>query len=68
MSSADRVGRLLNLVPYLLARPGIELAEVAAELGVDLPELELARARLDEAITRFGDDRDYGAVARLVGW
>jgi 3-hydroxyisobutyrate dehydrogenase-like beta-hydroxyacid dehydrogenase len=43
-------------------------AEVAAEYGLELPELEMARARLDEAMARFGDDRDYGAVARLVGW
>ena len=43
-------------------------AEVAGELGLDLPELALARARLDEARARFGDDRDYGAVARLNGW
>ncbi|MBE1490350.1 helix-turn-helix transcriptional regulator [Plantactinospora soyae] len=33
-ASADRLARLLNLVPYLLARPGIELAEAAADLGV----------------------------------
>lgn len=33
-TSADRLARLLNLVPYLLARPGIGLAEVAADLGV----------------------------------
>jgi proteasome accessory factor C len=32
--SADRLGRLLNLVPYLLARPGILIAEAAADLGV----------------------------------
>ncbi|WP_018352436.1 helix-turn-helix transcriptional regulator [Longispora albida] len=32
--SADRLGRLLNLVPYLLARPGIRLADAAADLGV----------------------------------
>ncbi len=43
-------------------------AEVAAEYGLELPELDLARARLDQAIARFGDDRDYGAVSRLVGW
>jgi 2-hydroxy-3-oxopropionate reductase len=43
-------------------------AEVAAEFGLELPELDLARARLAEAMARFGDDRDYGAVARLVGW
>ena len=43
-------------------------AEVAAEYGLELPELELIRARLDEARAKFGDDRDYGAVARLVGW
>ena len=43
-------------------------AEVAGELGLDLPALALARARLDEARARFGDDRDYGAVARLSGW
>jgi proteasome accessory factor C len=33
-ASADRLGRLLNLVPYLLARPGIEISEAAADLGV----------------------------------
>ncbi|HEY2947668.1 MAG TPA: YafY family protein [Micromonosporaceae bacterium] len=33
-ASADRLGRLLNLVPYLLARPGIEIAEAAVDLGV----------------------------------
>jgi proteasome accessory factor C len=32
--STDRLGRLLNLVPYLLARPGISIAEAAADLGV----------------------------------
>ena len=32
--SADRLGRLLNLVPYLLARPGILISEAAADLGV----------------------------------
>jgi proteasome accessory factor C len=32
--SADRLGRLLNLVPYLLARPGIAVAGAAADLGV----------------------------------
>ncbi|HET8683487.1 MAG TPA: protein pafC, partial [Micromonosporaceae bacterium] len=33
-ASADRLGRLLNLVPYLLARPGIAVDEAAADLGV----------------------------------
>ncbi|MFD0823323.1 helix-turn-helix transcriptional regulator, partial [Micromonospora zhanjiangensis] len=33
-ASADRLARLLNLVPYLLARPGIEIAEAANDLGV----------------------------------
>ncbi|HET6214148.1 MAG TPA: protein pafC, partial [Micromonosporaceae bacterium] len=32
--AADRLGRLLNLVPYLLARPGIRVAEAAAALDV----------------------------------
>jgi 3-hydroxyisobutyrate dehydrogenase-like beta-hydroxyacid dehydrogenase len=43
-------------------------AEVAGELGLETPMLALARKRLDEARARFGDDRDYGAVARLSGW
>jgi proteasome accessory factor C len=30
--SADRLGRLLNLVPYLLARPGIAVADAAEAL------------------------------------
>jgi proteasome accessory factor C len=37
--SVDRLGRLLNLVPYLLARPGIPLAEAAVGLGVTEPQL-----------------------------
>ena len=74
--------QLANLFPRKVLRsdfePGFRIthmakdlriaAEVAAEFGLDLPELDLARARLSEAIARFGDDRDYGAVARLVGW
>lgn len=32
--SGDRLARLLNLVPYLLARPGISVADAAADLGV----------------------------------
>jgi len=74
--------QLANLFPRKVLRgdfePGFRIthmakdlriaAEVAAELGLELPELDLARARLDEAISRFGDERDYGAVARLCGW
>jgi proteasome accessory factor C len=37
--SADRLGRLLNLVPYLLARPGILVAEAAADQGVSERQL-----------------------------
>lgn len=33
-NSADRLGRLLNLVPYLQARPGVTLAEAAADQGI----------------------------------
>jgi proteasome accessory factor C len=35
----DRLGRLLNLVPYLLARPGILVREAAADLGVSERQL-----------------------------
>ena len=31
---AERLPRLLSLVPYLLARPGVPLGEVAADFGV----------------------------------
>jgi len=33
-TATERLARLLNLVPYLLARPGIEIVEAAADLGV----------------------------------
>ncbi|MEV8516557.1 YafY family protein [Dactylosporangium sp. NPDC051484] len=33
-NSADRLGRLLNLVPYLQARPGVTIAEAAADQGI----------------------------------
>jgi proteasome accessory factor C len=35
----DRLGRLLNLVPYLLARPGILVADAAADLDVSEKQL-----------------------------
>jgi proteasome accessory factor C len=38
-AAVDRLGRLLNLVPYLLARPGIAICEVAADLGVSERQL-----------------------------
>ena len=37
--SVDRLARLLNLVPYLLARPGVRIADAAADLGVDERQL-----------------------------
>ncbi|MGX6603747.1 helix-turn-helix transcriptional regulator [Micromonosporaceae bacterium Da 78-11] len=37
--SVDRLGRLLNLVPYLLARPGILVTEAATDLGVSERQL-----------------------------
>ena len=38
-TSADRLPRLLALVPYLLARPGVRVAEVAADFGVSEAQL-----------------------------
>jgi proteasome accessory factor C len=38
-TATDRLARLLNLVPYLLARPGIEVVEAAADLGVTEKQL-----------------------------
>lgn len=38
-SSGDRLARLLNLVPYLLARPGIELSVAATDLDVSEKQL-----------------------------
>ncbi|MCW6009161.1 YafY family transcriptional regulator [Micromonospora sp. CPCC 205371] len=38
-TSADRLARLLHLVPYLLARPGIQVTEAAADLGVTEKQL-----------------------------
>ncbi len=37
--AGERLARLLNLVPYLLARPGIEVAEAATDLGVSERQL-----------------------------
>ena len=33
-NSVERLGRLLNLVPYLQSRPGITLAEAAEDHGI----------------------------------
>jgi 3-hydroxyisobutyrate dehydrogenase-like beta-hydroxyacid dehydrogenase len=74
--------QLANLFPRKVLRgdfdPGFRIthmakdlriaAEVADELGLDTPMLALARRRLEDARAEFGDDRDYGAVARLAGW
>lgn len=38
-AAADRLPRLLALVPYLLARPGVRLSEVAADFSVTPDEL-----------------------------
>lgn len=38
-TSADRLARLLNLVPYLLTRPGILVTEAAVDLGVTAAQL-----------------------------
>ena len=38
-TSAEWLARLLNLVPYLLARPGIRIADAAADLGVSERQL-----------------------------
>ena len=38
-ASVDRLSRLLNLVPYLLGRPGIRIADAAADLGVSEKQL-----------------------------
>jgi proteasome accessory factor C len=37
--TGDRLSRLLAIVPYLLARPGVRLDEAAADLGVDTDQL-----------------------------
>jgi proteasome accessory factor C len=36
---ADRLPRLLSLVPYLLARPGVRIAEAAADFGISPRQL-----------------------------
>jgi proteasome accessory factor C len=41
MSTTDRLPRLLALLPYLLAHPGVRVAEAAADFGV--PEAQLRR-------------------------
>lgn len=38
-TTGDRLPRLLALVPYLLAHPGIRLSEVAADFSVDAEQL-----------------------------
>jgi proteasome accessory factor C len=39
MSGTERLGRLLAVVPYLLTRPGIRVADAAADLGVTETQL-----------------------------
>jgi 3-hydroxyisobutyrate dehydrogenase len=42
--------------------------DLSGELGLDSPLLTLTRARFEKARHRYGDDVDYGSVARLTGW
>ncbi|GAA4924125.1 proteasome accessory factor C [Stackebrandtia albiflava] len=39
MTSASHLSRVLNLVPYLLARPGIRIDAAAEDLGITVAEL-----------------------------
>jgi proteasome accessory factor C len=39
MTSASHLSRVLNLVPYLLTRPGIRIEKAAADLGISVAEL-----------------------------
>jgi proteasome accessory factor C len=39
VSATDRLPRLLALLPYLLAHPGVRVAEAAADFGVPEPQL-----------------------------
>jgi proteasome accessory factor C len=39
VSASERLGRLLSLVPYLLDRPGIRIADAAGDLGVSAEQL-----------------------------
>src|SRR5947199_10787777 len=39
MSSTERMPRLLALVPYLLARPGIRIDDAARDFGVSAKQL-----------------------------
>lgn len=41
---------------------------LAGELGVPVPTGQAAGARLGRAAEEFGDDVDFGSVARLYGW
>lgn len=39
MTSASHLSRVLNLVPYLLSRPGIRIETAASDLGISVSEL-----------------------------
>ena len=39
-TATDRLARLLTMVPWLVARQGIDLDEAAAELGITVAQLE----------------------------
>ena len=39
-TATDRLARLLTMVPWLVARQGVDLEEAAAELGITVEQLE----------------------------
>ena len=74
--------QLANLFPAKVLRgdfePGFKIAHMvkdvriaralAEALGVEQPVGDVTLGRLVTAMERYGEDVDYGAVARLVGW
>lgn len=47
MSATDDVARMLTLVPWLLERPGADVAETAEAFGVDVPTIRRDLSHLD---------------------
>jgi proteasome accessory factor C len=47
VSATDDVARMLTLVPWLLERPGADLAETAEAFGVDVPTIRRDLSHLD---------------------
>ena len=65
---ASGAGLVVKLANNYLGAVNAAASAEALAMAREAPVLTLTRTRFEAARDRYGDDVDYGAVARLAGW